>query len=617
MTTPSFLLKPGQDLNTVRARLAALREDLAAAVLKDPEKAHAAQVVNGVGAVVENVFLDPSVAAEIRHATLGENEVTAARIDNLLQMAARQLQTAPDEEVSDWPKNIRGGERLLRFRIVRSLGEGGMGSVVLAWDEDLDRHVVLKRPHPEQQNDEGLARFLREGRSAARVRSEFAAVVYGIAHLRNVPILVQEYIDGQDLEELLGTLPPAALIRVAAHVATGVAAAHAAGILHRDLKPTNVRVRPTGEAVVIDFGLGKAFTATAEETTQLALTASGMIVGTPYYLAPELLKGSGANAPADVFSFGVLLYELITGLRPFTASTRMALFAAILRDTQAAILRTDIPQELIALVDECLAKNPGDRPTMEEIVSRLQGLRETRAIGAVRPSQTLDLDIVHVVPSAWGAAQRERGRVGISTTTVTFEVEFRPSQPIPPIAMSDLRHGLNSLSTIASIGHINIDDRHKPRREADDIYAFPASDCFTYWAASRRGDFFYLTDVPLLARNAVSIETLLGETIRSVRYLAQYASTVTGDLPVVFTIIIHNVGGHLLAATNWTDRFTTSLDARLKRAEQDVATSAATSARALRDSEREVVMTVFDDLMTYFDFLEGPSTFYAKAFETA
>ncbi len=265
------------------------------------------------------------------------------------------------------PGDLEPGQKLLHYRILDKLGEGGMGQVWAAEDEKLGRRVALKLLPPEMAGDrERLERFRREARTVAGLNHPHIVTLHAVEESRGLHFLVMELLEGPTLDQRIGEagMPVVELFEVAIPVAEALAAAHKRGIVHRDLKPTNVMVTEDGLVKVLDFGLAKltqdgGVDSTSREPTDL-LTGAGRILGTFPYISPEQLQGDPVDARSDIFSFGVLLYEMATGQRPFQARTLAALTTAILvHDPRPATeLRPELPALLGRIIERCLEKEP-------------------------------------------------------------------------------------------------------------------------------------------------------------------------------------------------------------------------------------------------------------------
>ena len=284
------------------------------------------------------------------------------------------------------------------YRLVRRLGAGGMGEVFLAHDSRLDRQVAIKHAHPQRSSPEQRARFRREAWAAARLSHPAIVPVFDILSDEDGDWIVMEFVDGPSLHDHLeahGRPPLATTVAWAAQLAEGLAAAHEKGILHRDLKTENVLVSPSGHLKIADFGLAKPMFA---DDPNLAVSKTGAVLGTPRAMAPEQARGHCLDPRADLFSFGVLLYELLTGVSPFAADTPLDTFArlAIRPHDPVTLHNPAIPPRLSALLDALLAKSPDERPASAAAVAEeLRGIsfelssEEHRAAAAARDVPTV------------------------------------------------------------------------------------------------------------------------------------------------------------------------------------------------------------------------------------
>lgn len=263
------------------------------------------------------------------------------------------------------------GARLAHFVIQRQLGAGGMGVVYEAVDETLGRKVAVKVLPPELVGSaERRARFLREARSAAAMSHPNIATVFEIDEADGQVFIVMELVPGESLRDLLanGRLPFSRALDIALGVTQAAAHAHAAGVVHRDLKPENVMVLPGDQVKVLDFGVAKPDVDAALANTLPAggaITEEGRVLGTPGYMAPEQARGELVTARSDIFSIGVVLYEMVTGARPFQGSSSMDVLAATTRDEPPPVSShiPGAPPVIEKLVRRCLAKEPSARFT--------------------------------------------------------------------------------------------------------------------------------------------------------------------------------------------------------------------------------------------------------------
>src|SRR5688572_28237797 len=265
---------------------------------------------------------------------------------------------------------LHPGDRLGPYIVAHSIGAGGMGEVFKAQDTRLHRFVALKVIASERQEiEESRQRFASEGRAIAALNHPHICALYDTGFDRDRPYLVMEYLEGETLAERLqrGRLTLGELIGLAIEMADALDYAHRHGIVHRDLKPANVFIARPGGAKLLDFGLsamrGATDAALAELATQpMRFTAEGSIVGTLYYLAPERLDGQEANACSDIYAFGVILHEMLSGKRPFDEPTQARLIAAILKGEPAPFdPPPGTPAELHTIVRVALARDPADR----------------------------------------------------------------------------------------------------------------------------------------------------------------------------------------------------------------------------------------------------------------
>lgn len=299
-----------------------------------------------------------------------------------------------------------------RYHLVEPLARGGMATVWIADDPVLSRRVAVKILRDDLAADEGTrARFRREAISAARLNHPNVVATYDTGDDDGTAYIVMELIDGPTVRQLLleqGRLPIREAIRIGMQVADALEAAHRAGIVHRDVKPPNVLVPPSGPVKVTDFGIAKA-------TGADDLTRTGMVMGTARYLAPEQVNGQPTDARTDVYALGLLLYEMLCGRPPFGGDTDVATAMARLTTSAPSIRaqRPNVPQSLDDVVHRCLARDPA---------RRFVSAADTRAaLAAVRPDP-------------------KRPPALRSTTQPAAQPAPRPT-PRPPKAASALRSG--------------------------------------------------------------------------------------------------------------------------------------------------------------------------------
>lgn len=258
------------------------------------------------------------------------------------------------------------GRSLSHYRVLGRLGKGGMGEVFLAEDRRLGRRAALKILPPELAAERRhLERFQREARSVASLNHPNIVTLYSVEETEGLHFLVMELIEGETLAEILsaGRLPLPRLLSITIPLLEALEAAHACGVIHRDLKPQNVMVRRDGQVKILDFGLARQHPQEDLAEPEAELTRSGQVVGTTPYMSPEQIAGHPLDHRSDLFSLGVMLYEMATGRRPFQGKGRLAIMASILQDTPPAArdLVADLPVRFDQILDLCLAKDPSLR----------------------------------------------------------------------------------------------------------------------------------------------------------------------------------------------------------------------------------------------------------------
>ncbi|HEX4594070.1 MAG TPA: protein kinase [Bryobacteraceae bacterium] len=261
---------------------------------------------------------------------------------------------------------VSPGTMIAHYRVVSPLGQGGMGAVYLADDERLGRRVALKVLPPEFAHDpDRMHRFVQEAKLASALTHPNVATIFEIGQHGELWFLAMEYVEGRPLAERIreGPMKTADLVPIGMQVADALDDAHSKGIIHRDIKPANLMITPRGHVKVLDFGLAKLQGGPKRaEETQL-LTSAGMVIGTVEYMSPEQALGREVDARTDIFSLGVVLYEMTTGRLPFSGSTPSETMARILQAQPDAIARFnyEVPEDLDRSIRKCLEKDPGRR----------------------------------------------------------------------------------------------------------------------------------------------------------------------------------------------------------------------------------------------------------------
>jgi predicted Ser/Thr protein kinase len=324
----------------------------------------------------------------------GGNESARAEVLSLLRASE---QTGFLDAPATFPElnpALPPGTRVGHFEIVHKIGEGGMGVVYEALDPRLNRRIALKVMSNADGPHEERMRFLREARAASALNHPNIVTIYEYDSAGDRDFIAMEFIEGKTLRELIDerNLPLATGLGYARQVASALARAHGAGIVHRDLKPQNIMVTPEGTAKILDFGLARrAAVSDQSPEDSTTLTRVGVVVGTPAYMSPEQILGEAIDARSDIFSFGIVLYEIVTGKQPFRAGNPQATMHHI---TSVAPPQIDtgrsVPRDLAQFIDLCLAKKPEDRlQSMTDAVERLSAVRPEPARGRVFPRRSV------------------------------------------------------------------------------------------------------------------------------------------------------------------------------------------------------------------------------------
>jgi serine/threonine-protein kinase len=293
------------------------------------------------------------------------------------------------------------GRTILHYQVTEKLGAGGMGEIYKARDPRLNRTVAIKAlPTNAMGDSERRRRFIQEAQAASGLNHPNIITIHDILSDSDTEYMVMEYVAGRTLSELIptGGLGVDKALRYGVQIADALAAAHAAGIVHRDLKPGNVMVTESGLVKILDFGLAKINLGTLTEEAQLTeatrtigspLTVEGSIIGTVSYMSPEQAQGGKIDARSDIFSFGSLMYEMVTGNKAFPGPSPIATLTAILRDEVRPIreVAPDCPPELEEIIGRAMRKAPADRwQSMQEVHGVLGGLRQKFESGILHAS---------------------------------------------------------------------------------------------------------------------------------------------------------------------------------------------------------------------------------------
>jgi tetratricopeptide (TPR) repeat protein len=356
------------------------------------------------------------------------------------------------------------GTTLGHFRIVEKIGEGGMGVVYRALDQNLGRAVALKVLHAEfVTDDERRQRFLREARTAAALNHPNIATVHEVGESDGIIFIAMELILGRTLAARIGEGQPSVdeCLRLSSEIAEGLARAHQSNVVHRDLKPENIRIDPDGRVKILDFGLAKLYHDPSDppsedtsglETISDAVTRDHRILGTVAYMSPEQARGLELDARSDVFAFGILLYELATGARPFRGETVTDTLTAILRDPPPTIapLNPHVPVELERILMRCLEKKPERRyADADELLTDLKRLK-----------RVTDSQPVPLVSDPGLRAPRARRWPWIAASAVCGALVLG----LAPVAVRGARGLLAGAPTLAVIPFDNLEQPGDPDR---------------------------------------------------------------------------------------------------------------------------------------------------------
>ncbi len=285
------------------------------------------------------------------------------------------------------------GREISHYKIKCLLGIGGMGEVFLAEDLKLNRPVALKCLPPEFAEDKDrMSRFIREAKTASALNHPNIITIYEINEFEGTHFIATEYIDGKTLKEYTKSEPLSlnSALEIAVQIASALDEAHSAGIIHRDVKPDNVMIRPSGLVKILDFGIAKFVEKTGQETDEIlkqsSFTNPGLIIGTANYMSPEQAKGKEIDVRTDIFSFGVVIYEMLAGNLPFEGESPLEIIGAILHKEAAPFETQEIPPEIAKIIGKCLKKNRDERyQTIKDVLLDLVNAKQGSAAKNTQP----------------------------------------------------------------------------------------------------------------------------------------------------------------------------------------------------------------------------------------
>ena len=333
---------------------------------------------------------------------------------------------------------LQPGTTLGPYSVTAKIGEGGMGEVYRARDTKLDRDVALKvLPEAFTQDPDRLARFEREAKVLASLNHPNIAAIYGLEEAGDTRALVLELVEGPTLADRIkqGPIPLDEALPIAKQIAEALEAAHEQGVIHRDLKPANIKVKENGMVKVLDFGLAKAFQPDASDPSlsqspTISLTAAatqmGMVIGTAAYMAPEQAKGKVIDKRADVWAFGAVLFEMLTGKKLFEAGDVSEMLASVLvKDPDISSIGGHVPDHVRSVVRQCLIKDPKERlRDIGDVRLAMKGVFETTVSAAAEPTVTPQLQV-------WQRPVVVVGLVAVTVliTALAASIMMRPAPP--------------------------------------------------------------------------------------------------------------------------------------------------------------------------------------------
>src|SRR5688500_11168391 len=321
----------------------------------------------------------------------GDDKALLAEVESLLSShdsAGSFMETPAVAKVAEMLESetkLEKGSRFGHYEIVEQIGVGGMGEVYLAKDTRLERQTAIKiLPGTVAQDEERMQRFVREAKSASALNHPNIITIYEIGETNNTHFIATEYIEGDTLRERLKGAPVnlKSALEIAIQVASALDAAHRTGIVHRDIKPENVMIRPDGVVKILDFGIAKLTEKLSEtdlEAATEAHTRAGMIIGTARYMSPEQARGQIVDARSDIFSFGVMLYEILSSRPPFEGETAIDTIGSILNKEPVPLSRhtPDVPHELERIINKAVRKDREERyQTAKDLLIDLKAVRQ-------------------------------------------------------------------------------------------------------------------------------------------------------------------------------------------------------------------------------------------------
>jgi serine/threonine-protein kinase len=385
---------------------------------------------------------DTALENEVRSLLAADEQARSFLEDPAIHAAARAV--ADDQRAGEthWPESARmalsPGSRLGPYEISSRIGAGGMGEVYRAIDTNLGRQVAIKvLPEAVAADRDRLARFDREARTLAALNHPNIAAIYGLERSGGTTALVMELVEGPTLADRTaqGAIPVAEALPIARQIATALEAAHEQGIIHRDLKPANIKLRPDGTVKVLDFGLAKQTVTLGQDdvtgSRNQSVTDVGRVVGTPAYMAPEQARGERVDKRTDIWAFGCVLFEMLTGRRLFSGSSVVDTLALVMtQEIDWNLLPTQLPTAVRALLRRCLERDPrkrlGDVAAIRFALEDVAGPNE-RANGETSGDAPAPSRRSQVRPAAISAAAAAVVTAAVALAAAFYFVSSRPA----------------------------------------------------------------------------------------------------------------------------------------------------------------------------------------------